>query len=282
MTPPSPGSLLYGFFEDHLKVQKGLRPASLRSYRDVLRLFLQFVATDTGRRISRLSLAELSAERVLSFLKHLEDNRGNRVATRNHRLAALRTFFDYVGTRVPETLAEAERVGTIPTKRTQPPPTCFLERDEIQALFAGLPSKGKFALRDRAVLLFLYNTGARVQETADLRVANLDFSDPPRVHLHGKGDKWRVCPLWPQTAALLRQLTEESCGASETEFPVFVSSQSRALTRFGIYKIVRRHASRFLSEQPSIRVKRVTPHVFRHTTAVHLLEAGVEVNVQDS
>jgi integrase/recombinase XerD len=279
MTAPTPGSLLYGFFEDHLKVQKGLRPASLRSYRDALRLFLHFVAADTRRRISRLSLPDLTAERVLSFLKHLEDQRGNRVATRNHRLAALRTFFDYVGGQVPETLAEAERVGTIPTKRTPPPPTCFLERDEIQALFAGLPSKGKFALRDRAVLLFLYNTGARVQETAELRVANLDLSDPPRVNLHGKGDKWRVCPLWQQTASLLRQLIEESRAGDRVDLPVFLSSQSRALTRFGIYKIVRRHASQFLSEHPSIRLKRVTPHVFRHTTAVHLLEAGVEVNV---
>jgi site-specific recombinase XerD len=279
MNPPTPGSLLYGFFEDHLKVQKGLRPASLRSYRDVLRLFLHFVATDTARRVSRLSLADLSAERVCSFLKHLEDHRGNRVATRNHRLAALRTFFDYVGAQAPEALAEAERVATIPTKRTQPPPTCFLERDEIQAWFEGLPSKGKSALRDRALLLFLYNTGARVQEAADLRVANLDLSDPPRVQLHGKGDKWRVCPLWRQTAALLRQLIEECCGAGKPEFPIFLSSQNRALTRFGIYKIVRRHASRFLLAHPSIRLKRVTPHVIRHTTAVHLLEAGVEVNV---
>ena len=210
MTAPTPGSLLYSFFEDHLKVQKGLRPASLRSYRDALRLFMHFVATDTRRRISRLSVADLTAGRVLSFLKHLEDQRGNRVATRNHRLAALRSFFDYVGAQVPEALAEAERVGAIPTKRTPPPPTCFLERDEIQALFEGLPSKGKFALRDRAVLLFLYNTGARVQETADLRVANLDLGDPPRVHLHGKGDKWRACPLWQQTASLLRQLIEEN------------------------------------------------------------------------
>lgn len=279
MTAPTPGSLLYSFFEDHLKVQKGLRPASLRSYRDALRLFMHFVATDTRLRISRLSLADLTAERVLGFLKHLEDQRGNRVATRNHRLAALRSFFDYVGAQVPEALAEAERVGAIPTKRTPPPPTCFLERDEIQALFEGLPSKGKFALRDRAVLLFLYNTGARVQETADLRFANLDLGDPPRVNLHGKGDKWRACPLWQQTASLLRQLIEEYGEKLDDGLPVFLSSQKRPLTRFGIYKIVRRHTSQPLSKDTDIRLKRVTPHVLRHTTAVHLLEAGVEVNV---
>jgi integrase/recombinase XerD len=279
MTAPTPGSLLYGFFEDHLKVHKGLRPLSLRSYRDVLRLFLHFVADDTNRRISRLTLSDLTAERVLSFLKHLEDERGNRVATRNHRLAALRTFFNYVGGQVPEMLAEAERVGTIPTKRTQLPPTCFLERDETQALFAALPSTGKFALRDRALLLFLYNTGARVQETADLRVRNLDLGDAPRVHLHGKGDKWRACPLWQQTASLLSQLIQKPAAQEACDLPVFLSSQGSALTRFGIYKIVRRHTAQFPLEDSPIRLKRVTPHVFRHTTAVHLLEAGVEVNV---
>lgn len=278
MTTPTPGSLLYGFFEIHLKTNKGLRSASVRSYRDAIRLFLLFVADAANRKISRLALSDLTADRVLSFLRHLEVQRENTVATRNHRLAALRSFFDYAGSQVPELLAEAERVAAIPTKRTQAPPTHFLDRDEIQSLFTALPSTSKFALRDRALLLFLYNTGARVQEAADLRVGDLDLDDTPRVRLHGKGDKWRVCPLWRQTASLLRQLIKDRDTPAPAELPVFRSSQGCALTRFGIYKIVRRHTSGLFPE-PGAAVKRVTPHVFRHTAAVHLLEAGVEANV---
>lgn len=273
------GPLLYTFFEDYLKTQKGLRPTSVASYRDALRLFLGFVAEDRRRPITRLALADLTMERVLLFLRHLEENRGNSVSTRNQRLAALRTFFCYLAVRVPEMLAEAERVAEIPTKRTPPPETRYLERDEVETLFAALPAEGKLPLRDRALLLFLYNTGARVGEVAELRRRNLDLGPQPRVHLHGKGDKWRLCPLWKETALLLgRLLGEEGTPATE-ESPVFSSRQGQALTRFGIYKVVRRHTAQPARGGAGPRRGPVSPHVFRHTTAVHLLEAGVEVNV---
>lgn len=270
------GPLLYSFFEDHLKCQKGLRPSSLRSYRDSLRLFLLFVAEKTGHKVSRLTLAELTCAQVLAFLQSVETDRHNHVRTRNQRLAAIRGFFDYLARRVPEMLKEAQSVAAVPTKRTTPPETFFLERDEVQALFASLPSEGRSALRDRALLLFLYNTGARVQEVADLRYKNLELEGQPRVHLHGKGDKWRVCPLWKETLALLKQLVAEQKG-TDPEAAVFTSSQGQALTRFGIYKIVHRHTRALLKPDESRR--RISPHTFRHTSAVHLLEAGVEVNV---
>jgi integrase/recombinase XerD len=278
MTAPTLGSHLYAFFEDYLKVQKGLRLASVQSYRDALRLFLCFVAKTCHRKLSRLSLSDLTAERVLAFLHHLETDRGNHVTTRNHRLAALHTFFEYLASRSPEVLDEAQRVACIPIKRTHPPQTHFLERDDIQSLFSRLPSKGRLALRDRTLLLFLYNTGARVQEVADLRVENLELRAPPRVHLCGKGGKWRVCPLWAETASLLARLLDERTRQVTPGSPVFVSGQDRPLTRFGIYKLVRRHAG-LLCEGSKSPPPRLSPHVFRHTTAVHLLEAGVEVNV---
>jgi integrase/recombinase XerD len=263
------GTLLYSFFEDYLKTQKGLRQASIASYRDALRLFLGFVAKERRRPITRLSLSDLTMEQVLLFLRHLEESRGNSVRTRNQRLAALRTFFCYLAARVPDMLAEAERVAEIATKRTPPPETHFLERDQIEALFATLPSEGKLPERDRALLLFLYNTGARVQEVADLERRNLELGDQPRVHLHGKGDKWRVCPLWKETAVLLGRLLEEQGATAAQESPVFCSRQGQALTRFGIYKVVRRHTAQLASAGP--RPHPVSPHVFRHTTAVHLL-----------
>jgi integrase/recombinase XerD len=273
------GPILYSFFEDHIKVQKGLRPASVGSYRDTLRLFLRFVALQTRHRICNLKLADLTSDRVLFFLKHLEENRGNQVVTRNQRLAALHTFFEYLAGRAPEILLEAERVAAIPTKRTPPSETYFLERDEIQTLFKSLPIREKASLRNRALLMFLYNTGARVQEAADLRVENLDLVQPPRVRLHGKGDTWRVCPLWEETASLLKMLLAERASKPEGNHPIFLSPQGKALTRFGIYKIVRRLTRFLMKKKTNGKTMPVTPHVLRHTTAVHLLEAGVELNV---
>jgi integrase/recombinase XerD len=273
------GAVLYTFFEDYLKCQKGLSTASIRSYRDGLRLFLQFVAQDTKRAISRLTLADLSAERVRRFLSTLEAERANHIRTRNQRLSALRVFFNYLGTQVPEMLVEAERVAATPMKRVPPPETCFLERDDMTALFASLPTTGWWALRDRALLLFLYNTGARVQEVADLRVSHLELQTQPRVHLHGKGNKWRVCPLWQETVALLQQLLAQSPSRNNSDHPVFTSHRGQALTRYGIYKLVRRHTAHLEKCGADTMPRRVSPHVFRHSTAVHLLESGVEVNV---
>lgn len=275
MSAPAVGALVHAFIVEALQTLKGLRPASVRSYRDTLRLWLQFLAADTGRRLTRLTVADLTAAHVLRFLAYLETHRGNHVRTRNQRLACLHTFFAFVASRVPECLAEAERVAAVPRKRAAPPATRFLERDELQGLFAGLPTHGSHAARDRALLLFLYNTGARVQEVADLRVGDLDLAGP-RVRLHGKGDKWRMCPLWAETASQLQALLAARGSPPPPDAPVFTAAAGRPLTRFGIYKLVRRHTRDLETSTPP---RHISPHVFRHTTAVHLVEAGVDPNV---
>jgi len=275
MTTPALGLLVQSFFTDYLPVQKGLRLSSIRSYRDTVRLLLCFVAEQRHCQIARLSLDDLTFEQVLAFLKHLEQERGNAVRTRNQRRAALSTFFAYLALRAPEMLATCQQIAAIPVKRTALPNTHYLEREEVTALFRSLPRQGRFALRDRALLLFLYNTGARAQEVADLRIEHLELEPPAKVHLHGKGDKWRLCPLWDETVKQLRRLLTESAAAPKG--PVFCGRRSQPLTRFGIYKIVRRHAAAWDTSAPQPR--RVTPHLFRHTAAVHLLESGVEVNV---
>lgn len=273
------GRVTYSFFLDYLTVQKGLRPASIRSYRDTLRLFLQFVASEVRRKITRLALEDLTFERVKAFLQYLEGDRKNHIRTRNQRLAALHTFFEYVARRMPELLQVSEQVAAIPMKRVHSPETTFLERDEIASLLAQLPTQGRSALRERALFMFLYNTGARVQEVADVRIGDLDLEGSPRVRLHGKGDKWRTCPLWTETANLLKTLLQQKPITDASEGAVFLSQNGRPLTRFGIYKIVRRHTDALWQRRKGTNLRHLSPHIFRHTAAVHLLESGVEVNV---
>ncbi len=209
MSPQAPlGQLHHSFFVDHLITVKGLRPASVRSYRDTIRLLVLFIAADKRSKITKLTLGDLTFERIVGFMRHLEQDRGNHIRTRNQRLAAIHTLFECIATRSPEMLMTCQQVAAIPTKRVPPPETRFLERDEIQQLLQGLPDRCRRALRDRALILFLYNTGARIQEAADLRVEHLDLSEHPTVRLHGKGDKWRTCPLWQQTTRTLQQLLE--------------------------------------------------------------------------
>jgi len=276
MTKGQPiGPLIHAFFMDHLMSVRGFRPSSVRSYGDTVRLFLVFAAAQKRCKVTRLVLSDLSFNMVLAFLKHLEADRENHVRTRNQRLAALHNLFEYIATRCPEVLDVCQRVAAIPMKRSAPPEARFLELDEVEDLFAGLPRRGRLALRDRALLLFLYNTGARAQEVADLRAGDLELGEHPLVRLHGKGDKWRTCPLWQETASLLRSLLASCEPETAPGTPVF-SAKGRPLTRFGVYKVVRRHAARF--DDPKTG-RRVSPHTFRHTAAVHLLESGVDVNV---
>ncbi|MGH8865569.1 MAG: tyrosine-type recombinase/integrase [Burkholderiales bacterium] len=278
MTAPTFGSIVYSFFLDYLPQQKGLYPSSIRSYRDTLRLFLTFASAQAKRGVSELCFEDLGFERVLGFLRELEQARRNGISTRNQRLAALHTFYEYVGRRVPEMLHVCGQVAAIPMKRSTLPETQFMAREEVQTLFDQLPHRGRFALRDRTLLLFLYNTGARVTEVANLRVEQLVLTSQPQVRLLGKGGKWRTCPLWEQTASALQQLLAER-STRDPKAAVFTATTGEPMTRFGIYKRVRQHAASI--EKPPLvsQPRRITPHVFRHTTAMHLLEAGVEVNV---
>jgi len=256
------GQIVHSFFEDHLKVQKGLRSNSIRSYRDTLRLFLCFVAKESQRRIIQLTLKDLTFERARQFLRHLEEDRKNQIQTRNQRLAALRTFFEYIAQRAPEMLRTCQQVALIPSKRVHPPQTHYLEREEVAALFKNISTQGRHALRDRTLLLFLYNTGARVQEVADLRFGHLDFGPSPRVQLCGKGNKWRTCPVWAETADQLQRLIEQQKKPLDAGAPIFVSKPGRPLTRSGIYKIVRRYCGHL--DSGGAHPRHVSPHLFRH------------------
>jgi integrase/recombinase XerD len=269
MSTPLLGMMLESFFNDHLKLQRGLRPNSITSYADAIRLLLQFASEVARKKITQLTLDDLDSDVVSQFLNFLEESRSNAAQSRNQRLAALRAFFEYVGRRFPERLGQAQKVMAIPRKRARSPETIFLERDEIEGTLDALPKDGRYALRDRALLVFLYNTGARVQEAADLHARDIHFDPSPRVHLHGKGDKWRVCPLWKETAMLLNKLLTEQGRASTPEQPIFTGVTGAALTRFGIYKIIRRYTAHVIKKRADGRSKPVSPHVWRHASAYY-------------
>jgi site-specific recombinase XerD len=196
------------------------------------------------------------------------------VSTRNQRLAAIHAFARFIGTRSPEHLAWCAELTAIPFKKAAKGTLPYLEKPEMNALLAAPDRRTSQGARDHALLLFLYNAGARADEAARLTVAGLDLGTSPAAKLLGKGNKTRLCPLWPSTAGVLKTLVATRGGHE----PVFLNRRREAITRFGIYDLVKRHAARAAQRVPSIAAKRVSPHVIRHTTAVHLLRAGVDIN----
>ena len=224
--------------------------------------------------MDRLSIERLSPRVVRRFLLHLEQQRGCSVSTRNQRLAAIHALARFIGSHSPEHLAWCGQIRAIPFKRAEKPSLGYLEKSEIDALLAAPDRRNAQGFRDYALLLFLYNTGARAAEAAGLLIDDLDLDSTCSVRITGKGRKVRVCPLWPLTLQTLRPLI---LGRGREE-SVFLNRRREPITRFGIYDVVRRHSSRVISSQSSLRSKKVSPHTIRHTTAVSLLRAGVDIN----
>jgi len=272
-------SAVHRYFLEYLPRHKGLQPSTIRSYRDSLRLFLIFVADANRIGVSNLGFEHLGYPAVQNFLQDMEVKRGNAISTRNQRLTALHVFYEYLGRTAPEMLPVSAKVAAIPMKRHPLPEMKFLARDEVEAIFACIPAQDRLSQRDRALLMLLYNTGARVSEVAQLKVGQLDLTSPARVRLLGKGSKWRTCPLWSQTAKALQTMLAERTESLSPDAPVFVGAAKEGMTRFGIYKRIRHYAKLWEASGVPASRTHVTPHVFRHTTAVHLLEAGVEANV---
>jgi integrase/recombinase XerD len=276
MTPRAPtafAAALRAFFARHLPLTRGLSPRTVLGYRDTFVLLLRYLATRHHCDVVDLTLDHLSADDVLAFLDHLETDRKNGVATRNARLAAIHTFARFVATRGPEHLERCQRVLAVPIKRGPVRAIDYLESDEIRAMLDAVPEQGRHHMRDRALLLTLFNTGARVQELLDLHAGDVHLDRPTFVRLRGKGRKERLCPLWPETVEALRALP------SMTEGPtgIFRNHRGESLTRFGVRYILRRYAQRARTTAPSLATKRVHPHTYRHAAAVHLLRAGVDL-----
>ena len=270
---------IQNFFQGFLSQTRGLSPNTILAYRDTLKLFLVFVVQFKRKSVSRLTLEDLDADTVLAFLKEIEHERKNSAVTRNLRLAALRTFFSYLITQDTLRAGQYQKIISIPLKRAAKPLMGYLELSEIKAILNAIDPKTALGQRDYVLLNFLYNTGARVQEACDLPVSAFQLQDPSWVIITGKGRKIRQVPLWPETAALLKTYFANRAILDKPETKVFVNSRGKSLTRFGIWHIIQTRIAQAIPQCPSLAKRKISPHTFRHTTAMHLLQAGVDLTV---
>src|SRR5712691_4769501 len=281
--PPMPNDHLIGplvrrFLLEEVGIDRNLSVNTQRSYRDALRLLFRFLAERYAREPTQVTVEHLTADVVKSFLRYLEEERGNTVDTRNLRLTALHSLFRFVARQIPELIEHATRIHNIPLRRTTQPTASYLEKAEIDALLAIPDRRCLQGQRDYAVLLFLYNTGARASEAAQTNVAALHLDHAPAsVQFLGKGRKVRLCPLWSHTVDVLRGLLGARL-AGRDDMPVFLNIRRQRITRFGMHTLVERTVAKAASTTPSLRQKKVSPHTIRHTTAVALLRAGVDMN----
>ncbi len=267
------------FLLEYLISDRNLSPNTQSSYRDTLCLLLPFLANHIRKAIDQLEVEDVSAERVRLFLLYLEQKRHSAITTRNQRLAAIHSLAQFIGLHSPEHLQWCGQIRAIPSKKALLTIITYLEKTEMDALLTAAEGSSPQQRRDHCLLLFLYNTGARADEAAQLSIDDLALAQVPNrehssVTIRGKGNKMRRCPLWAQTVREIIPLVKER---PLTEH-VFLNRYGQPITRFGIHTLVERYAERASVQIPSLKTKRVSPHTIRHTTATHLLRAGVDIN----
>ena len=275
--PETLPKLLHAFFHEWLAEQRNASTRTIWAYRDAWRLFLRFVAEKQHRKVAALCLEHLSSAEVLAFLQDIEQNRGASINTRNCRLAAIRSFFAFVADREPLAAQQCTEVLRVPFKRSVRKAMCYLESAEVSAILSQPDRTTAEGQRDHTLLSLLYNTGARIQEALDLRPQDIYLKSPAHVRLMGKGRKERISPIWPETADLLAALMRRQPRKSDE--PMFVNRYGEPLGASGFRFRLRKYVNSAAQHAPTLSRKRITPHVFRHTTAVHLVAAGVDVTV---
>lgn len=269
------GPLLQAFFVEHLLQHKHVSPQTIASYLDTFRLLLQYAHKRLKVEPAALKITALDAPVILSFLDSLEQDRHNCIRSRNIRLAGIRSFFRWLALGNPELAGMATRMLAIPVKLTDRRLIHSLTRDEIDALLAAPDQSHWRGRRDSALLLTLYNTGARVSEITALHREHIQFGASTCVHLLGKGRKHRDIPLWPKTAKVLKAWFREQSGA--TTPLAFPSARGQRLSRNGVDYILKQAVAK--ASCPSLKNKRIHPHAIRHTTGSHLLQSGVDISV---
>ena len=267
------------FFSHYLPIQKGLAPNTIMAYRDAIKLVLCYTADTLHKNIEELCVEDINESLVLHFLDHLENTRGCSARTRNARLAAIRALFSFIAREEPSLALHCQIIRTIPIKRTQHKTVDYLEENEMQALLDSVDLNSRTGVRDKALLLLLYNTGARVSEIAGLKVSDLRLKGTPQIKLLGKGNKYRSCPIWDETVEALDDYLKQRTAKDPAEKMIFLNANGAPITRFGVRHIIGKYATTAKIQCPSIADKTVTPHTIRHTTAMHLLRSGNDINM---
>jgi len=270
---------IQSFFYRYLIEVKGVSACTVLSYRDTLKLLLRFTGVQLKKSPEQLMIEDLNEKMILSFLNYLEQRKGNSSVTRNVRLAGIRSFFGFVAGEVPEILDQCRKVRLISPKRTEHKMVEYLIAREMKAMFDAVDASSRTGLRDKALFLTLYNTGARVQEIVDLSIIDLRLESPSQVKILGKGKKRRACPLWPETVKALKSYISSHSPVEADSQQLFLNANGKPLTRFGVRHIIRTYARKASQQCSSLNSKVVSPHTFRHSTAMHLLQAGNDINM---
>lgn len=277
-TAPSFAMLVQRFFAEHLTHHRAVSPRTVAAYSDTFRLLLQFVERHTGKSPTDLKLVDLDAKLLLAFLDHLECDRKNGARSRNARLAALRSFLKYAAHHDLSALGVIEQALAVPMKRFDRPMLGFLTRKEIQTILDAPDTATWAGHRDHALFTMLYNTGARVSEIIDLRGNNLILDASPAIHLTGKGRKQRAVPLWRSTVTVMRAW-KRRMGETADSAPLFPNRSGRAMSRSNVTQRLALAVAAAAERQPQLLTRSISPHTFRHTTAMHLLQSGVDMTV---
>ena len=267
------------FFSHYLPIQKGLAPNTILAYRDAVKLVLCYASDTLNKNVEELCVEDINESLVLHFLDHLENTRGCSARTRNARLAAIRALFSFIAREEPSLALHCQMIRTIPIKRTQHKTVDYLEENEMQAMLGVVEPDSRNGVRDNALLLLLYNTGGRVSEIVGLKVEDLRLDGSAQVKLLGKGNKYRSCPLWPETVEVLEAYIKQRTAKDPAEHQLFLNANGAPITRFGVRHIIGKYAATAKGQCSSIAAKTVTPHTIRHTTAMHLLRSGNDVNM---
>jgi site-specific recombinase XerD len=276
-SPSDFSSLLQRFFVERLMQQRNASPRTVASYRDSFRLLLGYMKDHRGKCPSAVTLNDFNAELILEFLDHLESKRRNSIRSRNTRLAALHSFARFVALQCPPALHLCHQILAIPAKLFEKPMLGFLSREEFRAILSAPDARTWCGRRDRILFSLLYNTGARVSELIGIRVADIMLDGTPSVRLHGKGRKQRTVPLWKETATQVRQwIKQESLQPSNTLLP---NRQGMPMTRSNVSERLALATAAATTRCPQLKGRRITPHTIRHTTAMHLLQSGVDITV---
>jgi site-specific recombinase XerD len=275
--PSEFSSLLQRFFVDRLTTQKNASKATIAAYRDTFRLLLSYADQQYGKAPSTMTFSDFNAELVLAFLDFLETDRKNSIRSRNARLAAVHSFAKYACLQCPQAIHILQQILAIPMKRFEKPLASFLSRDEIKAVLSAPNTNTRCGQRDRLLLKILYNTGARVSEAIGIRVSDVTLVGSPCIRLRGKGRKQRTIPIWKETASDIRSWIQSQ--SLNPDQPLLPNRNGSTMTRSNVSERLAIAVSKAIKQCPQLKKHKITPHSIRHATALHLLQAGIDISV---